>query len=54
MRHGKAIAMCMAYSMYQQVAEGGVDPDWKVETRLSAKEFRKQLSQQMCEYQLRD
>ena len=28
--HGKAIAMSIAYSLYLQCAEGGVDPDWKI------------------------
>ncbi len=30
MRHTKAIAMSMAYSLHLQCAEGGVDSDWKV------------------------
>jgi hypothetical protein len=30
MRHAKAIAMSMAYSLYLQCAEGSVDPDWKM------------------------
>ena len=30
MRHAKAIAMSMAYSLYLQCAESSVDPDWKV------------------------
>ncbi len=30
MRHAKAIAMSMAYSLYLQCAEGSVDTDWKV------------------------
>jgi hypothetical protein len=30
MRHAKAIAMSMAYSLYLQCAEDSVDPDWKV------------------------
>jgi hypothetical protein len=30
MRHEKAIAMSMAYSLYLQCAEGSVDPDWQV------------------------
>ncbi len=30
MRHAKAIAMSMAYSLHLQCAEGSVDPDWKV------------------------
>ncbi len=30
MRHAKAFAMSMAYSLYLQCAEGSVDPDWKV------------------------
>ena len=50
MRHGKAIAMCMAYQMYEQCAEGGVDPDWKLEKPMSAIAFRKRPTQQMCDY----
>jgi hypothetical protein len=30
MRHAKAIAMSMEYSLYLQCAESSVDPDWKV------------------------
>ncbi len=30
MRHAKAIAMSIAYSLYLQYAEGSVDPDWRV------------------------
>ena len=30
LRHGKAIAMSMAYSLHKLCAEGDVDPEWKV------------------------
>jgi hypothetical protein len=30
MRHAKAIAMSMVYSLYLQCAEGSVDSNWKV------------------------
>jgi hypothetical protein len=48
-RHGKAIAMSMAYSLYLQCAEGGVDPDWKVKP-VSGPQFRQKMSLQMVQY----
>ena len=48
--HGKAIAGVMAYALYEQCAEGGVHPDWKMEKCMSAPEFRRKLNRQMCEY----
>ena len=53
MRHGKAIAMSMAYQLYLQCAEGGVDPDWKVPP-LSGRLFKKKMSYQMVNYRARN
>ena len=47
--HAKAIAMSMAYSLYVQCAEGGVDPEWET-TPVSATKFRHRLSSQMVNY----
>ena len=52
MRHGKAIAMSMAYQIYLQCAEGGVDADWKV-TPVSGPLFKKKMSAQMVNYRAR-
>ena len=52
MRHGKAIAMSMAYQIYLQCAEGGVDADWKV-TPVSGPLFKKKMSSQMVNYRAR-
>ena len=49
MRHGKAIAMCMAYALYKHCAEGEVDPEWKV-TPVTGPKFRQQMSLQMVQY----
>ena len=38
MRPGKAIALSMAYQLYLQCAEGGVNPEWKV-TPMSGHNF---------------
>ncbi len=46
MRHAKAIAMSMAYSLYLQCAEGSVDPDWK-EVAVSGPRFQQKMSLQM-------
>ena len=48
--HGKAIAGVMAYALYEQCAQGGVHPDWKLDKYMTAPEFRRRLSRQMCEY----
>jgi hypothetical protein len=52
-RHGKAIGKCMGYQLYMQCAEGGVDPDWKVDKPMTAPEYRRKLARQMCEYRAR-
>ncbi len=49
MRHAKAIAMSMAYSLYLQCAEGRVDPDCKV-AAVSGPRFRQKMSLQMVQY----
>ena len=53
MRHGKAIAMSMAYRLYLQCAEGGVDPEWKVRP-VSGPAFKHRMSLQMVTYKARD
>ena len=53
-RHGKAIAMCMAYQMYKECAGGNLDPEFKVDVPMTAKEFRQQLATQMCQYRSSD
>ena len=50
MRHGKAIAMCLAYEMYMECTEGGLDLEWKLDKPMTGPEFRNRLSEQMCEY----
>ncbi len=52
MRHGKAIAMSMAYQLYLQCVEGGVDPDWKV-TSVSGPLLKKKMSSQLVNYRAR-
>ena len=49
MRHAKAIAMSMAYNLYLQCSEGGVDPDWEVK-QVSSTQFKRKLSLQMVQY----
>ena len=49
LRHGKAIAMSMAYSLYKHCAEGDVDPEWKVPV-ISGPKFRQKMSLQMVQY----
>jgi hypothetical protein len=53
MRHGKAIAMSMAYQIYLQCAEGGVDPEWKVRP-VSGPMFKQRMSLQMVTYKARN
>jgi hypothetical protein len=48
-RHGKAIAMSMAYSLYLQCAKGTVDPEWKV-TPISETRFWQKMSLQIVQY----
>ena len=46
----KAIVGVMAYSIYEQCAQGGVDGDWKLDKYMSHPEFKRVLERQMCEY----
>ncbi len=48
-RHAKAIAMSMAYSLYLHCAEGTVDPESKV-TPVSGPRFWQEMSLQMVQY----
>ena len=48
-RHAKAIAMCMAYTLYLHCAEGTVDPDRKV-VPVSGPKFCQRMSLQMVQY----
>ncbi len=50
MRHGKALAYCMAYQMYRECALGFADPEWKLDKPMDGPEFRQVLGTQMCEY----
>jgi hypothetical protein len=49
MRHDKAIAMSMAYNLYLQCSEGGVDPNWEVR-QVSSTQFKQKNSLQMVQY----
>ena len=48
--HMKAIVGVMAYSIYEQCAQGGVDGDWKLDKYMSHPEFKRVLECQMCEH----
>lgn len=50
MRHAKAFAGVMAYQMYRECAEGNINPEWKLNEPMNAKDFREVLGQQMCDY----
>ena len=50
MPHAKNNAVSVVYSMYIEVTEGKLDPDWKVEKPRSYYKFRDKLSKQMLEY----
>ena len=49
MQHAKAIAMSMAYNLYVQCCEGGMDPERKMKAVTSTR-FKQELSLQMVEY----
>jgi hypothetical protein len=50
MRHAKAFASVMAYQMYRECAEGNLNTEWKLNKPMTAKDFRENLAEQMCEY----
>ena len=56
MLHCKSIGGCCAYALYHQCAEGGVDPEWKMDKDkiLTTKEFKRILHRQQCEYRASD
>ena len=54
MRHGKALALCMAWQMYVDCASGDVDPDWKLDKPLTSPKFRLRMGEQMCDYNARN
>ena len=50
MNHGKALVVVIAYDIYLDLAEGKVDPEWKVENPIDFWTFRDILSTQSLEY----
>ena len=50
MLHAKAMAVVIAYDIYQECAEGNLDESWKVDKPLSFWHFREKLSEQMLKY----
>jgi hypothetical protein len=52
MLHGKAMTNVIAYDMYLELAEGGVDPAWKLDKKdiVDFYIFRETLSRQMLAY----
>jgi hypothetical protein len=54
MLHGKAMAIVVAYDIYKELAEGSLDPHWKVDKPVSFFVFRETLGQQMLQYNPKD
>jgi hypothetical protein len=50
MNHAKAMGLAVAYDMYKECAEGGLDPEWKVDKPLSYHKFHDLLSRQMLQW----
>jgi hypothetical protein len=51
MNHAKAMGLAIAYDMYKECAEGGLDLEWgKVEKPVSYHKFHGILSRQMMEW----
>jgi hypothetical protein len=52
MLHGKAMAIVVAYDIYLELTEGGVDPAWKLDKKETVDfyVFRETLSRQMLAY----
>jgi hypothetical protein len=50
MNHAKAMGLAVAYDMYKECAEGGLDPDWKVSKPVSYHKFHDSLSRQMLQW----
>ena len=52
--HGKAVGMCMTFQIYSECARGDLDPEWKLDKPMTAKQFCQELSTQMCVYKRLD
>jgi hypothetical protein len=50
MNHAKVMGLAVAYDMYKECAEGGLDPEWKVDKPLSYHKFHDLLSRQMLQW----
>jgi hypothetical protein len=50
MNHAKAMGLAVAYDMYKECAEGGLDPEWKVDKLVSYHKFHDSLSRQMLQW----
>lgn len=50
MRHGKGLALSMAYQMYSECAAGDLNPLWKVDKPMRPPEFAQRIAEQMCNY----
>ena len=50
MNHAKAMGLAVAYDMYKECAEGGLDPAWKCEKPVSYHKFHNILSRQMMQW----
>ena len=50
MCHAKSMAVVVAYDMYLEVAEGNLNPAWKIANPVSFHRFREKLAIQMLEY----
>ena len=52
MNHCKSLIAVSVYDMYLEIVEGGLDPDWKLDSDkiASFRNFRLRLSEQMCKY----
>jgi hypothetical protein len=54
--HAHAMGVIAAYDMYQQACDGRLDPEWTLsqDERMSFREFRMRLSEQMLQYNPKD
>jgi hypothetical protein len=50
MNHAKAMGLAVAYDMYKECAEGGLDPQWKVNKPVSYHKFHNSLSRQLLQW----
>jgi len=56
MNHCKSLIAVSVYDMYLEIAEGGLNPDWKLDADkiVSFRDFRLRMSEQMCKYRPQD